>query len=92
METTSGQFDGENEKLVMISKIMKVVLEALPDWLLRREKWRSAALLGHSGPRRTGVRLRSSFGRALHPTPFDDADVDSKKFIQSGKVPSGAFG
>ena len=71
---------------------MIVVLKALPDWMLRREKWRSAALLGHSGPQRTGVRLRSSFGRALHLTPFDDADVDSKKFIQSGKVSPARLG
>ena len=49
---------------------------------MRREKRRSAALLGHSGPRSTGVRLRSSFGRAWHLTTFDDADVDSEMFIR----------
>jgi len=59
---------------------------------MRREKRRSAALLGHSGPRSTGVRLRSSFGRSLHLTTFDDAMVDSRKFIQSGKVSPGASG
>jgi len=46
----------------------------LPDWMMRREKRRSAALLGPSGTRRTRVRLRSSVGRAWHLTTFDDAD------------------
>ena len=32
---------------------MKVDVKALPDWMLRREKWRSASLLGPSGTRRT---------------------------------------
>lgn len=58
----------------------------------RREKRRSAALLGRSGPQRTGVRLRSSLGRALHLTTFDDAGVDSKKLIQFGKVAPARLG
>jgi len=78
--------------IVTIAASVKIDLKALPDWMLRCEKWQSASLLGHSGPRRTRVRLRSSFGRAyasanasVRPL-IDDAKVDSKMCIQSGKV------
>ena len=60
--------------------------ERLPDWMMRCEKRRSASLLGHSGPLRTPVRFRSSFGPASHLTTFDSANEYSKKLIQSGKV------
>jgi len=76
----------------MILKSRKVVVKALPDWLMRREKRQSAALLGRSGTRRTRVQLRSSLGHAWHLTPFDDADVDSMMFIQSGKVAPARLG
>lgn len=55
-------------------RTVRVNIKALPDWLMRREKLCIAALLGHSGTHRTRVRLRSSFGRALHYTSFDDAN------------------
>jgi len=82
---------------------MKVVVKALPDWMLRREKRRSVAYeVGNvtsvppctlaSEDAQDMRRLRSSVGRSLHrerfrfDTAFDDANVDSRKFIQSGRT------
>jgi hypothetical protein len=56
---------------------------------MRREKPCIAALLGHSGTHRTRVRFRSSFGRALHYTAFDDADEYQKaQPIRQGFTPA----
>ena len=38
---------------------MKVGMKALPDWMMRREKRQSAALLGHSASSRVQGRART---------------------------------
>ena len=67
-------------------------IKALPDWLMRREKLCIAALLGHCGTHRTRVRLRSSFGRALHYPTFDDANEITESSANPARVHPGALG
>ncbi len=57
----------------MIIKIANVNLKALPDWMMRREKGQSAALLGRSDTHRTSSTVPFLARSRLEILAFDSA-------------------